>query len=77
MDSECPLCNALININEICPKCSSKMDDMGPVKDYLDPYSPYLEKPAAKMAGEHRCNHLFCCPNCGYDTHILVNDIPT
>jgi len=78
MDFECPLCNALINVKEICPKCNNEMEDWGRVVDYFDPYNPYLDKDTVTM-GEpsHQCIHIFSCPNCGYDTRIVVNQIPT
>lgn len=77
MDFECPLCNALINVNEACPNCGSEMEDRGRVEDYFDPYNPYLDKDTADMSeSSHECIHLFACPRCGYDTRIVVNQIP-
>jgi len=77
MDFECPLCNALINVNEQCPSCGHDMEDWGRVEDYFEPYAPYLDRDIATM-GEppHQCIHLFSCPRCGYDTRIIVNQIP-
>ncbi|HHW01343.1 MAG TPA: hypothetical protein GXX35_00745 [Thermoanaerobacterales bacterium] len=78
VDFECPLCNALINVKEICPSCGSEMEDRGRVEDYFDPYNPYLDKDTTSMEeSSHECIHLFACPVCGYDTRIVVNQIPT
>ena len=77
MDFECPLCNALINISENCPLCKNAMVDSGPIEDYLDPYSPYLDRDIITMGrSNHKCVHLFSCPVCGYDSRIVVNQIP-
>lgn len=76
MDFECPLCNSLINISETCPQCGKPMEDRGRVEDFFDPYNPYLDHDTVTM-GEpsHQCIHLFCCPMCGYDSRIIVNQI--
>jgi hypothetical protein len=77
MDFECPLCNALINVNEICPACGRDMEDWGRVEDYFEPYAPYLDHDITNIGeAPHQCIHLFACPKCGYDTRIVVNQIP-
>ena len=77
MDFECPLCNALINVDENCPRCGSKMNDYGRVEDYFAPYNPYLDRDLVSMGEpEHQCIHLFACPDCGYDSRMVINQIP-
>ena len=76
MEIECPLCNALINIKEYCPHCAVKLEDWGPVRDYLEPYSPYL---AVEMVNKGEdptsCVHIFKCPLCDYDTRITIKHV--
>ncbi len=77
MDLECPQCNGLINVTEICPKCENIMEDQGRVEDFFDPYNPYLDREFVTMdRPDHQCIHVFSCPNCGYDSRIIVNQIP-
>lgn len=77
MDFECPLCNSLIDIKELCPRCGQIMEDRGRVEDYFDPYNPYLDKSIVTMGQpSHQCVHLFYCPQCDRDTRIIVNQIP-
>jgi len=77
VDFQCPLCNALIDVNEKCPRCGSKMQDYGPVEDYFAPYNPYLDREIVSMSEpEHQCIHLFACPDCGYDSRMVINQIP-
>jgi uncharacterized C2H2 Zn-finger protein len=77
MDFECPLCNALIDVSENCPRCGNIMEDQGRVEDYFDPYNPYLDRDLVTMGKPtHQCIHLFSCPDCGYDSRMVVNQIP-
>lgn len=77
MEYNCPLCNGLITISEICPECGGLMEDWGRVQDYLDPYQPYLDISitAPEKRDEKKCVHLYLCPRCGRDTRITVNQI--
>lgn len=72
LEFECPLCNALITVMEICPWCQNPLEDQGPVENFFDPYNPYDE---TTMVKDDSCIHLFYCNICGYDTHITVNQI--
>ena len=49
----------------------------GTCEDYFDPYNPYLDRELVSM-GEppHQCIHLFSCPDCGYDSRMVVNQVP-
>ncbi|TYP57394.1 hypothetical protein [Thermosediminibacter litoriperuensis] len=73
----CPLCNGLISVREPCPECGCLMEDWGRIQDYQDPYHPYLDMntTAPGEQRERKCVHLFKCPQCGYDTRLVVNQI--
>lgn len=78
MDLACPLCNGIQEIDVLCPKCSVKMKDNGPIVNYLDDYSPYLSNDMTQLVDgvpHDQCLHVFSCPNCEYDERIKINRV--
>ncbi len=76
MSSECPICNGLASLNEICPNCGSPMDDYGKASDYTDPYNPYEEAQISAedaITGDGSCIHFLQCPNCNEIKDHAVN----
>lgn len=70
MEFLCPLCNGLAKMNIVCGKCGSDMEDKGRIQDYYDDYSPYLNYGLTDLQDgepDDICQHIFCCPVCGYD----------
>ncbi|GAB6086964.1 hypothetical protein [Alkaliphilus crotonatoxidans] len=67
MDQVCPLCNRLSSYVVQCPDCEKEMEDTGPIQDYFDDYSPYLERSLTELADgvtSDYCLHLFSCKQC-------------
>lgn len=76
MEIICPLCNGLKEASEICPDCNASMDDTGPIENYFDDYSPYLDKNITQIlnsANPEVCVHLFKCNQCGRDMRISIS----
>lgn len=76
MEHLCPLCNGMVEIQNICSKCGSIMKDGGRVQDFYDDYSPYLSYGITDiMDGEPDgiCQHIFKCPVCGNDYVDNIN----
>lgn len=44
MELLCPVCNNLVEVDEVCPRCGGKLENSGLLQDYLGPYSPYLDQ---------------------------------
>jgi hypothetical protein len=70
MNEICPVCNGLYEINELCSRCETEMDQAGKIEDYYGPYSPYAEKDAFVLENnilyqaDNSCIHLCICPLC-------------
>lgn len=76
MEIICPLCNGLKEISEVCPNCNASMYDTGPIENYFDDYSPYLDKNITQILNNtnpENCVHLFKCIQCGSDMRISVS----
>lgn len=68
MEKVCPVCNALITVTALCPRCGLRLADGGAVENFLGPYSPYMEVNSLQRGGaDTQCVHLLYCPHCGYD----------
>ncbi|MDN5293638.1 MAG: hypothetical protein PWQ91_857 [Eubacteriales bacterium] len=71
----CPLCNGLLTVSQLCPRCGLPLADGGKIEDYYGPYSPYQDDwlfdiEQAKEKGQvQTCPHLFYCPRCS--THLI------
>lgn len=59
--SQCPVCNGLFSIHEICSRCGHTMNDMGSREDYYGPYRPYM----SDEDEEFSCLHVLYCSECG------------
>ena len=67
METACILCNSMETLALQC-NCGAIMQDTGPVTDYSGAYSPYYN-----LSFENNyCQHLFTCPECGYDRVIAI-----
>lgn len=77
MEIICPLCNGLKELEEYCPYCNSRMEDTGPIENYFDDYSPYLDKNITQMLNNSEdpmsCVHLFHCTKCDYDNRVNIS----
>ena len=61
MEIICPLCNGLKKSNQICSNCNIPMKDTGPIENYFDEYSPYLDKSITQFLNSENqeiCVHL-------------------
>lgn len=68
MENVCPVCNALITITALCPRCGLRLADGGALENFFGPYSPYMDAESLQKGEEdNRCVHLLYCPHCGYD----------
>lgn len=75
MEILCPLCNALKEANVVCSDCNTFMYDAGSVEDYIDSYSPYLDKNITQILNSTNpgsCVHIFKCKQCGKDTRKSI-----
>lgn len=75
MERVCPLCNGLKTVKEVCPNCQSYMDDTGPIENYYDDYSPYLDRDITQKIDKTEdmyCVHLFQCTQCDRDKRISI-----
>lgn len=64
----CPICNALVTIDPLCPVCGSRMADGGALENYWGPYSPYMDAETLQNGRpDSQCVHLLYCPYCHYD----------
>ncbi len=75
MEIICPLCNGLKEVSVSCPNCQSPMEDTGPIENYYDDYSPYLDKEITQKLDNEDfmdCVHLFQCSQCGEDQRISI-----
>ena len=61
--SQCPACNGLISLTEICIHCGTPLNDVGSRDDYYGPYKPYM----SDISAEQTCIHVLHCDNCGND----------
>ena len=78
MSLVCPLCNSLVDKKMKCLQCKEEMNDVGPVVDYLDSYSPYLSRDITQLVDgvdHNECIHIFKCDCCGYDREMIVEMI--
>lgn len=78
MDLLCPTCNGLYNIDNQCDNCGTNMVNQGPIQNFFDDYSPYLNYGITeKVDGVDydKCLHLYVCYNCGADKQMEVNKI--
>lgn len=79
---ECPLCNGLCMMAEVCKSCGTLLSDMGRVTDYDDEYSAYLDIATQKQNDGDRqsiengiCYHLFFCMGCGMDMRAAIEEM--
>ncbi|WP_040683290.1 hypothetical protein [Thermosinus carboxydivorans] len=73
METVCMLCNGMMDIDQWCPHCGSKLTDGGALENYLGPYSPYVAVDSINYGlPDKQCVHLLVCPVCGYDTRIAT-----
>lgn len=76
MEFVCPVCNRLSSYVVECPKCGKGMEDSGTVQDFIDDYSPYLEKGSLINSTPNEiCLHLFSCPQCNGDQQVPIQRI--
>jgi len=78
MELICPLCNGLFENNYKCEKCHGAVDDVGPIVNYLDDYSPYLSNDITQLVdgvAHDKCLHLYKCNSCDYDKRVEVNRV--
>jgi hypothetical protein len=71
----CPLCNGLKEMEVSCPICNSKMYDAGPIENFYDDYSPYLDQNITQAINKedlHHCVHLFKCSKCKKDKRVSI-----
>ncbi|SDF59635.1 hypothetical protein [Sporolituus thermophilus] len=74
METVCPLCNGMADIDQRCPRCGGKMVDGGALENYLGPYSPYLDVDSFNYGLPNKqCVHLLFCPACGYDSRTATS----
>ncbi len=72
MDYACILCNHLAEVTQPCPFCGhTKMQNIGLLQDFYDPYSPYLDQEIYQDGyehyNEHYCVHVLKCEQCGQE----------
>ncbi len=72
LDGNCPLCNSLIHLAQLCPDCHRALIDGGRVEDYLSPYDPYEEVDEPGREYPVSCTHLIYCPTCGRDWKVDI-----
>jgi hypothetical protein len=77
----CPICNGLAVIHLTCEKCGGQMIENGRIMDYYDDYSAYMDIDLLKLEDgykdtfkNHKCPHLFLCPNCNKEEVILIKE---
>lgn len=81
MNTLCPVCNGLHEINDRCPSCGNVTQDLGKVSDYWAPYSPYREIEDLKMTNGYidaiaqRCIHKMYCDACQHSYVYSVAEI--
>ena len=84
MSKICPLCNGLLFIEESCPKCGSKLLDVGIVEAYFAPYNEYLDwdilestfqTEKKEPVARDTCLHLFKCEVCGWDHRFQITKV--
>ncbi|MCR1897741.1 hypothetical protein NSA47_01900 [Irregularibacter muris] len=76
MEMICPLCNGLKNLANPCPNCHGQMTDKGPIENFYDDYSAYLDKNITQRldnADPNYCVHLFQCDICGKDKRMSID----
>lgn len=76
MEIICPLCNGLKETIEVCPNCNTSMHDAGPIENYFDDYSPYLDKNITQILNSTNpgnCVHVFKCNQCERDMRISIS----
>ncbi|MDD4600880.1 hypothetical protein SDC9_27512 [bioreactor metagenome] len=74
MEKVCPICNALDEVNQACPRCGQAMKDGGTLQNYLGPYSPYMDGDWIPLNMiDYGCTHLVYCPHCHYDIRVVWN----
>ena len=76
MEYICPLCNGIDNTKVKCSRCGEIMKDNGPIQEYFDEYSPYLDMNITKKVDgvpSDQCMHIFICPKCNVWHNIAVS----
>jgi hypothetical protein len=61
-----------------CKRCSSNMRDGGRIQDYYDDYSPYLSYGITDVMDDEPsniCQHIYTCPQCGFDEVTNINKV--
>ena len=75
MEMICPLCNGIKDVDNLCPDCHGQMNNKGPIEDFYDNYSAYLDQNITQRldnADPNYCVHLFQCATCGEDKRIAI-----
>lgn len=76
MEYLCPLCNSLERVEVRCDACGEIMEDKGPIHEYFDDYSPYLDMHITRKidgAPHDQCVHLFFCQKCNSLREVSIN----
>ena len=81
MQSMCPVCNGLTQLQAICSICYQPMIDLGRETDFWDDYSPYREIQHLLMGmntteNKTVCLHLAHCPFCDHEQTVAVEEKP-
>jgi len=78
----CPICNAFKQLEMSCSKCSTLLEDLGKVSDFLDPYGHYNDVETVKMGDgylntieSNTCPHLMYCSKCEFNEVQFVQEI--
>lgn len=80
-DTICPICNGLTNLDKVCEKCGSLMEDHGRYEQLFDPYSPYREIDHIRMTNgfmdvaQHQCIHIAQCPQCSHQQLFFIQEV--
>lgn len=81
MQQICPACNGILVLEIDCPNCGYTMTDLGAIKDYFGPYSPYEEislealEEKPDCSDPNKCIHVVECLNCAYHSCKLVDRV--
>ncbi len=76
MQRICPVCNGLSQLDAVCHRCQSDMEDRGQLESYYGPYAPYEEDELLSTSTitpyETSCPHVAYCTECGAVERIQV-----
>lgn len=80
MESVCPVCNGMMQLQAICTICHQPMIDLGRETDFWDNYSPYRDIQHLRMEGpgtlqeKTLCLHVAHCPFCDHEQSVTVEE---